>query len=191
MKSAGGNSLLTVCVWLATNLLIHLSRAGASGISLDGAARTLIYDGHGALSAGASSRLLVDYEEPWRSHILDYLFLPNFGASLHLIKVGNEGNHHDHPITVCLRVEFASISTSHSELRDVRHVHYMHNHENRCEGSTDAALFHHTVQPGLSDHPTAQAKAVIKARWSLEPGPTVSVWNCRCMEKLPLRAGGR
>ena len=47
----------------------------------------LKYNGHGALSAGASSRLLFDYEEPQRSQILDYLFLPKFGASLHVIKV--------------------------------------------------------------------------------------------------------
>ena len=45
------------------------------------------YDGHGALSAGASSRLLYDYPEKQRSEILDYLFLPNFGASIHLLKV--------------------------------------------------------------------------------------------------------
>ena len=31
------------------------------------------------------------------------------------------------------------------------------------------------VKPGLSDHPTVQTKTVVKARWSLEPGPTVSV----------------
>jgi len=45
------------------------------------------FDGHGALSAGASSRLLVDYPEPQRSEILDFLFKPNFGASLHILKV--------------------------------------------------------------------------------------------------------
>ena len=47
----------------------------------------LPFDGIGALSAGASSRLLPDYPEPYRSHILDYLFLPSFGASLHILKV--------------------------------------------------------------------------------------------------------
>jgi galactosylceramidase len=47
----------------------------------------LTYDGHGALSAGASSRLLYDYSEPYRSDILDYLYTPKFGASLDLIKV--------------------------------------------------------------------------------------------------------
>ena len=45
------------------------------------------YDGHGALSAGASSRLLYDYPTPQRNEILDYLFKPNFGAALDLLKV--------------------------------------------------------------------------------------------------------
>ena len=39
------------------------------------------------MSAGASSRLLYDYPEPQRGQILDYLFKPNFGAGLDLIKV--------------------------------------------------------------------------------------------------------
>ena len=38
-------------------------------------------------SIGATTRLLVDYPEPQRSDILDYLFLPNFGASLQVLKV--------------------------------------------------------------------------------------------------------
>lgn len=46
-----------------------------------------IFDGHGGLSAGGSSRLLVDYPEPQRSDILDYLFLPHFGASLAVLKL--------------------------------------------------------------------------------------------------------
>src|SRR5438309_1373818 len=40
------------------------------------------FEGIGAVSAGASSRLLIDYAEPQRSEILDYLFKPNFGAGL-------------------------------------------------------------------------------------------------------------
>ncbi|KAJ0063075.1 hypothetical protein NL108_011629, partial [Boleophthalmus pectinirostris] len=35
----------------------------------------------------ATTRLLVNYDEPYRSQILDYLFKPNFGASLHILKV--------------------------------------------------------------------------------------------------------
>lgn len=47
----------------------------------------LRYDGHGALSAGASSRLLSDYAEPARGQLLDFLFKPHFGANLHVCKV--------------------------------------------------------------------------------------------------------
>ncbi|XP_045919026.1 galactocerebrosidase isoform X1 [Micropterus dolomieu] len=47
-----------------------------------------VFDGIGGLSGGgATSRLLVSYAEPYRSQILDYLFKPNFGASLHILKV--------------------------------------------------------------------------------------------------------
>uniref|UniRef100_A0A3B3DSA9 Galactocerebrosidase n=1 Tax=Oryzias melastigma TaxID=30732 RepID=A0A3B3DSA9_ORYME len=52
------------------------------------------FDGIGGLSGGgATSRLLVNYPEPYRSQILDYLFKPNFGASLHILKVeiGGDG----------------------------------------------------------------------------------------------------
>eukprot|EP01084_Bolivina_argentea_P194273 333296_1 len=46
-----------------------------------------MFDGIGALSAGASSRLLIDYDEPYRSQVLDYLFKPQFGAALQILKV--------------------------------------------------------------------------------------------------------
>src|SRR5690606_17196923 len=45
------------------------------------------FDGIGALSAGASSRLLVDYPEPARSRILDLLFTPGVGAALQILRV--------------------------------------------------------------------------------------------------------
>ncbi|KAK3611679.1 hypothetical protein CHS0354_012049 [Potamilus streckersoni] len=46
------------------------------------------FDGIGGLSGGgATSRLLVNYPEKQRNEILDYLFQPNFGASLHILKV--------------------------------------------------------------------------------------------------------
>ena len=56
-------------------------------ISIDGASGGRTFDGIGALSAGASSRLLIDYPEPQRSQILDYLFKPNYGAALQHLKV--------------------------------------------------------------------------------------------------------
>ena len=46
-----------------------------------------VFEGFGAVSAGASSRLLIDYPEPARTQVLDYLFKPNYGASLQHLKV--------------------------------------------------------------------------------------------------------
>jgi len=45
------------------------------------------FEGVGALSAGASSRLLRDYPAEQRKEILDLLFKPNYGASLQVLKV--------------------------------------------------------------------------------------------------------
>ena len=56
-------------------------------VVIDGHSSGRIFDGIGAASAGASSRLLIDYPEPQRSQILDYLFKPNYGASLQHLKV--------------------------------------------------------------------------------------------------------
>ena len=56
-------------------------------IVLNGKSDGSIFQGIGALSAGASSRLLIDYPEPYRSQILDYLFKPGYGAALQHLKV--------------------------------------------------------------------------------------------------------
>ncbi len=56
-------------------------------VVLDGRSHGRVFDGLGAASAGASSRLLIDYPEPQRSQILDYLFKPGYGAALQRLKV--------------------------------------------------------------------------------------------------------
>lgn len=55
------------------------------------------FDAVGALSAGASSRMLRDYPEPARSRILDLLFKPGVGAAMHDLKVeiGGDSNSTD------------------------------------------------------------------------------------------------
>jgi hypothetical protein len=63
------------------------ARPAETAIVLDGAGKGRIFEGLGALSAGASSRLLYDYKEPYRSQILDYLFKPGYGAALQHLKV--------------------------------------------------------------------------------------------------------
>ena len=45
------------------------------------------FEGVGAVSAGASSRLLIGYPEPQRSQILEYLFKSGYGAALQHLKV--------------------------------------------------------------------------------------------------------
>ncbi|XP_021369107.1 galactocerebrosidase-like isoform X2 [Mizuhopecten yessoensis] len=46
------------------------------------------FDGIGGLSGGgATSKLLVNYPKDYRDQILDYLFKPNFAASLQILKV--------------------------------------------------------------------------------------------------------
>ena len=56
-------------------------------ITVDGSQPGRTFDGFGALSAGASSRLLLDYPPAQRDQILDYLFKPDYGANLQILKV--------------------------------------------------------------------------------------------------------
>jgi hypothetical protein len=79
-----------ICGQLALFLLVIAFRFACSQqarVILDGHANGRIFDGLGAASAGASSRLLIDYPEPQRTQILDYLFKPGYGASLQHLKV--------------------------------------------------------------------------------------------------------
>ncbi|MFE5588464.1 galactosylceramidase, partial [Kitasatospora sp. NPDC056531] len=69
-------------------------------VTLDGSSPGRAFDGLGAISGGgATSRLLVDYPEPQRSQVLDYLFKPGYGASLQILKVeiGGDANSSDGP----------------------------------------------------------------------------------------------
>jgi hypothetical protein len=76
-----------IAISLLMILLVVPCFAANQAVTLDGKSPGRIFEGIGALSAGASSRLLVDYPEPYRSQILDYLFKPNYGASLQHLKV--------------------------------------------------------------------------------------------------------
>jgi galactosylceramidase len=77
--------------FLAAVLLATVSEASAGtaphSIRLDPASPGRVFEGIGAVSAGASTRLLVDYPEPQRAEILDYLFKPKFGAGFQHLKV--------------------------------------------------------------------------------------------------------
>ena len=62
--------------------------SGSSVFTVDLQRSGRIFEGIGGISGGgATSVLLPFYPEPERSDILDYLFKPNFGASLQILKV--------------------------------------------------------------------------------------------------------
>ena len=68
-------------------ILLAAGALRAETVRVDGKGAGRTFEGIGAVSAGASTRLLIDYPEPQRSQILDFLFKPNFGASLQHLKV--------------------------------------------------------------------------------------------------------
>ena len=91
-------------VWTATAAVLLcglgrelLAEEAVKVIDLNPAAGGMVFEGIGGVSAGASSRLLIDYPEPRRSEILDYLFKPQYGASLpHLkVEIGGDVNSTD------------------------------------------------------------------------------------------------
>src|SRR4051812_30580743 len=60
----------------------------ATSITINGGSAGRVFDGVGAVSGGGgNTRLLIDYPEPQRGQILDYLFKPGYGAALQLLKV--------------------------------------------------------------------------------------------------------
>ena len=79
---------------LVAALLLLCCSAAKAQIVINGNGSGRTFDGVGAISAGGSSRLLIDYPEPQRTEILDFLFKPNYGASLQTLKVevGGEEN---------------------------------------------------------------------------------------------------
>ena len=82
---------LTFCACLLPAVVSGFhARAGLAAqasIVIDGNSAGKTFDGLGAVSAGGSTRLLIDYREPQRSRILDYLFKPGYGAALQHLKV--------------------------------------------------------------------------------------------------------
>ncbi len=75
------NTLILIC------LLASLVVRAQQKVIIDTTSNGRIFEGIGALSAGASTRLLIDYPEPYRSQVLDFLFKPKYGAGLQHLKV--------------------------------------------------------------------------------------------------------
>jgi galactosylceramidase len=114
-KKPLGFSLSTISLVLISACSVFIRPVNlhaAQVIIIDASKPGRVFEGIGACSAGASSRLLIDYPEPYRSHILDYLFKPNYGASFQHLKVeigggvnSTDGTEPSHAYT---RAEFES-----------------------------------------------------------------------------------
>src|SRR6266536_512911 len=96
-------TVATAAVWTLLALSVASRAAPASTLSttditIDGTRAGPAFQGVGAISGGGgNSRLLIDYPEPQRSQILDYLFKPNYGATTQLLKleIGGDANSTD------------------------------------------------------------------------------------------------
>ena len=89
---------LLICGLLrAIGLNGNAQSLGANFIVVDAGRPGRVFEGIGAVSAGASSRLLNEYPERQRGEVLDYLFRPNYGAGFQHLKVeiGGEVNSTD------------------------------------------------------------------------------------------------
>lgn len=80
MKIRCFHGITVACLFVGSSVLFADEPADIIMVNSAIVGRT--YEGTGALSAGASSRLLMDYPEEQRNQILDYLFKPRYGASL-------------------------------------------------------------------------------------------------------------
>jgi hypothetical protein len=84
MNSIATRSVIgaVVVLLIAQCLTAVVANSQETSVILDGGSGGRVFDELGAVSAGAPSRLLIDYPEPQRSQILDYLFKPGYGAAL-------------------------------------------------------------------------------------------------------------
>jgi O-glycosyl hydrolase len=88
MQSRLRNRAIFCAALVGAGILASSLLASGQTIVIDQGSNGKVFDGVGAISGGGgNSRLLIDYPEPYRSQMLDYLFKPNYGASMQILKV--------------------------------------------------------------------------------------------------------
>jgi hypothetical protein len=91
-------AVLVAAILVVGGMIISFSFAATqptTNITIDGNRMGAYYYGIGAISGGGgNSRFLIDYPQAQQTQILDYLFEPNFGANLQLLKleIGGDTN---------------------------------------------------------------------------------------------------
>ncbi len=79
---------ILVVIFVVMLKISQVKAQDTTNIVISGTDTSRVFDGVGGLSGGGgTSRLLWDYPEPERDEILDYLFKPDYGASLQILKV--------------------------------------------------------------------------------------------------------
>ena len=93
-KSALAAAALAAALAASASPAAALVRPSGTGplpvtaVTVHGAGGDRLYQGVGAvLGGGGNARYLMDYPEPERGQILDYLFKPGYGAALQLLKL--------------------------------------------------------------------------------------------------------
>src|SRR5438876_2708105 len=84
-----------VALAVAGSVVAAAPAQAATSITINGGSGGRTFDGVGAVSGGGgNSRLLIDYPEPQRGQILDYLFKPGVGAAMQILKleIGGDTN---------------------------------------------------------------------------------------------------
>jgi len=76
-----------IILCFTTMFLVVLDSKAQTTITLAANDAGRVFEGIGAVSAGASTRNLVDYPEKQRAEVLDFLFKPKFGAGFQHLKV--------------------------------------------------------------------------------------------------------
>jgi galactosylceramidase len=95
--------------------LLFLATATAHMVApypVDLSATGLAFAGVGAQSTAGSARLLIDYPAPQRDAVLDFLFKPQFGASLQHLKVEIGGDAQCVPLLFPTRARLHRLSYS-------------------------------------------------------------------------------
>jgi O-glycosyl hydrolase len=90
--------LLSVATVSVAVTVASPASAATTSVNINGGIVGRTFDGVGAISGGGgNSRLLIDYPPAQRSQILDYLFKPNYGAAVQLLKleIGGDANSTD------------------------------------------------------------------------------------------------
>src|SRR4051812_43014796 len=87
----GRPAMIAGVLMVAVVLSIIFTRShadSATAIAVNGASTGSTFDGIGAISGGGgNSRYVPDYPATQQAQMMDYLFKPNYGASLQVLKV--------------------------------------------------------------------------------------------------------